>query len=62
LNKATKNAAKRAKRERYLGTFAVKCGVMQNNEYRKSNLERFNKAKKIVINKTKRDANKVSTN
>ncbi len=35
---------------------------MQSNEYRKSNLERFNKAKKIVINKTKRDANKVSTN
>jgi len=61
LDEATKDAAKRAERERYPGTFAVKCGVMKVNECRKSNLERLNKAKKTTINKAKRDANKAST-
>lgn len=61
LEEATKDAAKRADRERYSGTYAIKCGVMKVSECIKSNLERLNKAKKIVVNKAKRDANKAST-
>ena len=62
LDETTKNAAKRAERERYSSTFVVKCEVIKINECKKSNLERLNKTKKIVINKTKRDVNKASTN
>jgi len=60
LEEATKEAAKRADRKRYPGTFATKYGVMKVGERKRSNLEHFNKAKKTAINKAKRDANKAS--
>jgi hypothetical protein len=62
LEEVTKEAAKRANRDRYPGTYATKCGVMKVSECRKSNLDRLNKAKKKAINKVKRDANKVFAN